>query len=177
MSTRMFEIMLTIVVPTEDPIQVSVSSPRPIHTQPRQAPSAPVKQMPALVDNDQEESQSSSHHAAARSLYAEFNLTQQPIEPFDSTSAKPYDFSIKPLPSHYKANLILSLKSNGAVDVPLEHYRRLKDFLANVNYIRGHTTPEHVVDLFQQYESWVKTLPEKEARHLNRYQRMARFLK
>lgn len=176
MSSRTFEFTLTIVIPDEDHIQVSVSSPHRI-SKPKQVPSAPVKQhLPALVDED---SIVSDPHSAARSLYAEFNFTQtQPIQPFDRSSAERFDFSPNQptFPSAYKDNLILSLQVNAAVGIPCSLYKRLKDFVANMTRVKGDISAENVVRLFEQYESWVSRLPERESRHLNRYQRMARFL-
>lgn len=174
MSSRTFEFTLTIVIPDEDCIKVSVSSPRRI-SKPKQVPSAPVKQpLPALIDED---SIVSDPHSAARSLYAEFNFTQ-PIQPFDPSSAERFDFSPNPptFPSAYKDNLILSLQVNTAVGIPCSLYKRLKDFVANMTRVKADISAENVVRQFEQYDSWVKTLPEREARHLNRYQRMARFL-
>lgn len=164
MSSRTIEIRLTIVIPAE------VSSPRRV-AQSRQAPSAPLKRMPALVEDDCVSSQS-SHHSAARSLYAEFNRTE-PIPPFDPATGSTYTFET----NSTRMNRIRSLKADTATDISLTDWKRLSDFLANLTYYKGHTTPEHVVELFEQYETWVKALPEQEARHLNRYQRMARFLR
>lgn len=204
MSTpRIFELTLTITIPNDDDIQVSVSSPRRVSA-PRAAPSAPLKSLPpALVDDEEEEKEKEPHHSAARSLYTEFN---QPIEPFDFwvkktihkrqptlPTADPFDFSkeLKPVQNKSDAKsdakkksdlaeknrLILSLRGDMCLGgVPVETFRRLKDFLACVNFVKGHTTPEHVVELYEQYEGWVKKVPEEELCHLNRYQRMTRFL-
>lgn len=194
MSTpRTFELTLTITIPNDEEIQVSVSSPRRVSA-PRAAPSAPVKSLPPALVDDEEEEEKKPHRSAARSLYTEFN---QPIEPFDfwvkktihKRQSDPFDFSkeLKPVQNKSDAKkksdlaeknrLILSLRGDMCLGgVPVETFRRLKDFLACVNYVKGHTTPEHVVDLYEQYEGWVKKVPEEELRHLNRYQRMTRFL-
>lgn len=185
MTTHTITFTLSIVIPdSSNGIQFSVSTPQ-VNTQPTVAPSAPIKRaertmpkrtMPKLIEDDSDEEE--KHHTAARSLYYEMN---QEIPPFDASSSSTYSFDEEeipcaPFPRAFKEKLVSSLERGAAIGISSFLYKKLRDFLANVTYIKGYTPTRHVVSLFEKYESWVEATPVKVLRHLNRYQRMARFL-
>jgi hypothetical protein len=76
----------------------------------------------------------------------------------------------------FKEKLIQSLKQKKPINIDATLYQRLNDFMKCFLNVKVPASVEHVVDLFQRYEAWVGKLSEQEARHLNRYQRMTRFL-
>lgn len=180
MTTHTISFTLSIVIPdSSHGIQFSVSTPQ-VNTQPTVAPYAPIKcaerTMPKLIEDDSEEDE--NHHTAARSLYYEMN---QEIPPFDASTSSTYSFDEEeipcaPFPRAFKEKLVSSLEKKKEDGISSFLYKKLRDFLANVTHIKGYTPTRHVVALFDKYESWVEATPVKVLRHLNRYQRMARFL-
>lgn len=182
MTTHTITFTLSIVIPdSSHGIQFSVSTPQ-VNTQPTVAPSAPIKcempkhTMPKLIEDDSEEDE--KHHTAARSLYYEMN---QEIPPFDASTSSTYSFDEEGIPCApfsraFKEKLVSSLEKKKEDGISSFLYKKLCDFLANVTHIKGYTPTRHVVALFEKYESWVEATPVKVLRHLNRYQRMTRFL-